>query len=227
MNVLTYYAVIMNVHKVQYVAVPSRNRTFFSLHISIALLHLEVLQHGTSIKGGAHTYVLGKLMNTYHIYTAHMSPTLNGSFALECFERGNAIKIRNGMMFNFYPGLPHMHNYMQYWILDLVKESLLAEKRFAGKPVLMNSKQVARNRRRWYMSPSFLLLCRYTTTRFSIANNKIEHHSIAYFNRITAFEAPEHRSSIKGRAHMCWVNSWILTTLTQHIWASLLTEVLR
>ena len=37
-----------------------------------------------------------------------MSPTLNGSTALQCFERGNAVEIRNGIMFDFYPGLPHM-----------------------------------------------------------------------------------------------------------------------
>ena len=37
-----------------------------------------------------------------------MSPILNGSFALERFERGNAIEIHNGMMFDFYPGLPQM-----------------------------------------------------------------------------------------------------------------------
>ena len=54
-------------------------------------------------------YTLGKLINTYHIYTAHMSPALNGSSALERFEHSNAIKIRNGIMFNFYPGLPHIH----------------------------------------------------------------------------------------------------------------------
>ena len=41
-------------------------------------------------------------MTTYHIYTAHMSPTLE-SFALEHFERSNAIKIHNGIMFDFYP----------------------------------------------------------------------------------------------------------------------------
>ena len=46
-------------------------------------------------------------MNTYHDNTARMSPTLNGSYALERFERGNAIKIRNGMMFDFYLGLKH------------------------------------------------------------------------------------------------------------------------
>ena len=37
-----------------------------------------------------------------------MSPALNGSSALERFERSNAIKIHNGIMFDFYPGLPHV-----------------------------------------------------------------------------------------------------------------------
>ena len=47
-------------------------------------------------------------MNNYHIYTACMSPTLNGSSVLERFEHSNAIKMHNGIMFDFYPGLPHM-----------------------------------------------------------------------------------------------------------------------
>ena len=50
--------------------------------------------------------MLGKLMNTYHVYAAHMSPTLNASSALERFKRSNAIEIHNGIMFGFYPGLP-------------------------------------------------------------------------------------------------------------------------
>ena len=37
-----------------------------------------------------------------------MSPARNGSTALQRFERGNAIAIRNGIMFDFYPGLPHI-----------------------------------------------------------------------------------------------------------------------
>ena len=37
-----------------------------------------------------------------------MSPACNGSPALQRFERCNALEIRNGM-FDFYPGLPHMH----------------------------------------------------------------------------------------------------------------------
>ena len=37
-----------------------------------------------------------------------MSPALDGSSALQRFERSNAIEIRNGIMFDFYPGLPHV-----------------------------------------------------------------------------------------------------------------------
>ena len=37
-----------------------------------------------------------------------MSPALNGSSALQRFERSDAIKIRNRIMFDFYPGLSHM-----------------------------------------------------------------------------------------------------------------------
>ena len=36
-----------------------------------------------------------------------MSPALNGSSGLERFECSNAIEIRNRIMFDFYPGLPH------------------------------------------------------------------------------------------------------------------------
>ena len=53
--------------------------------------------------------MLGKLMNTYHVYTVRMSSALNGSSVLERFERGNGIEIRNGIMFDFYPGLPHIY----------------------------------------------------------------------------------------------------------------------
>ena len=37
-----------------------------------------------------------------------MSPACNGSTALLRFERGNALEIRNRIMFDFYPGLPHI-----------------------------------------------------------------------------------------------------------------------
>ena len=47
-------------------------------------------------------------MNTYYVYTVCMSHALSRSSALEHFERSNALEIRNGKMFDFYPGLPHM-----------------------------------------------------------------------------------------------------------------------
>jgi len=41
-------------------------------------------------------------------YTVHVSPACNGSTALQCFEHGNALEIRNGIMFDLYPGLPQI-----------------------------------------------------------------------------------------------------------------------
>ena len=40
-----------------------------------------------------------------------MSPALNGSSAIRRFEGSNAIKICNGMTFNFYTGLAHILNF--------------------------------------------------------------------------------------------------------------------
>ena len=37
-----------------------------------------------------------------------MSPALNESTALQRFERGNAVEICNGILFDFYPGLAHI-----------------------------------------------------------------------------------------------------------------------
>ena len=41
-----------------------------------------------------------------------MSPALKGSSAIRRFECGDAIKIRNGIAFDFYTGLAHIHTYM-------------------------------------------------------------------------------------------------------------------
>ena len=43
-----------------------------------------------------------------HIYVARMSPTLHRSSAIRCFERGDAIEIHDGIIFNFYTGLSHI-----------------------------------------------------------------------------------------------------------------------
>ena len=61
----------------------------------------------------------GKLVNTYHVHTASMSPTLNKSSVLERIECGNAIEKSNGIMFDFYPALPH--NYAQWANVDSLR----------------------------------------------------------------------------------------------------------
>ena len=38
-----------------------------------------------------------------------MSPALNGSSAIRRFEGSDAIEIRDGITFDFYMGLPHIH----------------------------------------------------------------------------------------------------------------------
>ena len=54
-----------------------------------------------------------------------MSPALNGSSALQRFERSNVIEIRNGIMLDFYPELPHIQKVpckvTQWWRLYLQK----------------------------------------------------------------------------------------------------------
>ena len=41
-------------------------------------------------------------------YTVCLRPTLNGSSEIMHFQCGDAIEIRDGIMFVFYPGLPHV-----------------------------------------------------------------------------------------------------------------------
>ena len=53
--------------------------------------------------------MLCTLIRQWCSFTAHMSPTLNGSSALQHFKRGKAVEICNGIMFHFYPGLPHIY----------------------------------------------------------------------------------------------------------------------
>ena len=41
-----------------------------------------------------------------------MSPALNGSSAIRCFEGSDVIEIRDGITFDFYTGLPHVHGHI-------------------------------------------------------------------------------------------------------------------
>ena len=46
-----------------------------------------------------------------------MSPTLNGSSAIRHFKHSDVIEIRDGIIFDFYTGLPHIHiqNHSYYY----------------------------------------------------------------------------------------------------------------
>ena len=57
---------------------------------------------------GRGSYVLRRLIRHWCSFATHMSPALNGSSVLQCFEHGNTVEIHNGIMFDFYLGLPHM-----------------------------------------------------------------------------------------------------------------------
>ena len=48
-------------------------------------------------------------VNSCRIYTACLSPALNGSSEIRHFERSDAIEIHNGIiLFDFYTGLTHI-----------------------------------------------------------------------------------------------------------------------
>ena len=50
-------------------------------------------------------------MNEYlmSLCSTCMSPTLDGSFALQHFEHCIMVEMYNGIVLNYYPGLPHMY----------------------------------------------------------------------------------------------------------------------
>ena len=50
----------------------------------------------------------GEYVKYSRVYTVRISPGHNGSTVLQHLERSNAIAIRNGIMFDFYPALPHI-----------------------------------------------------------------------------------------------------------------------
>ena len=90
-----------------YVAVLGRNQTVFCCvfrshyHVGSALAQ--------NLHEGQGSYALCKRGKYPWVYPAHMNPALNGSSVLECFEHGNVMEICNGIMFDFYPGLPHIY----------------------------------------------------------------------------------------------------------------------
>ena len=72
---------------------PGQKSNIIPLCISLALLRSK--RSSVKLMGGAHTHWVN--MNTYHVYTACMSSTLNRRSTLECFECSNASEIHNGI----------------------------------------------------------------------------------------------------------------------------------
>ena len=56
---------------------------------------------------------------------------------------------------------------------------------------------------------------------------EIEGYSVAYFDCIAAFEAPYRWTSVKGEAHMRFVDLLDIHASTKRVWAPPLTEVQR
>ena len=101
-----------------YVAVLCRNRTLFR---HVFRLHRCLCSTvSLNFRYGQGSYALHRFIRYSYIYEARMSPTLNGSSAIRCFKHSDAIKIRDGITFDFYTGLPHVLLYLSMWrvILD-------------------------------------------------------------------------------------------------------------
>ena len=56
-----------------------------------------------------------------------MSPTLNKSSALQHFECSNVVEICNQIMFDFYPGLPHIHQVLYHVLYKTVIFSYISQ----------------------------------------------------------------------------------------------------
>ena len=61
---------------------------------------------------------------------------LNGCFVLQCFEGGNAVELCNGVMFDFYTGLPHMECLVSVELGEIPCSVSYNISRKSGGPVL-------------------------------------------------------------------------------------------
>ena len=94
-------------HNVLCVAVPCRNRRLFHHVFQSHCCLWGVLS--SNFCQGQGLYALCRFIRYSCNYVARMSPNLNGSLAVWRFKHSNALKIRDGITFNSYTGLPHVH----------------------------------------------------------------------------------------------------------------------
>ena len=114
-----------------YVTVPDRNRIL--VH-RVFRAHPQV-QQATALSFclGRSSYALRGRIRYSCIYIARMSPTLSGNLALQHVKLGDALEIRNGTIFDFYLGLPHIEK--GWWLpggCDSVVRALAAHARGPG-----------------------------------------------------------------------------------------------
>ena len=84
-------------------AVLCRNPTLF--HCILRLCYRVRNAVAQNFRCGWRSYMLHTLIRYWCTYVACMRLALNRSFALQHFERGNAVEIHSRIMFNFYvPG---------------------------------------------------------------------------------------------------------------------------
>ena len=113
-------------------AVPGRNRTLFRC----VFRSRYGIRSAVNFRYGWDSYVLSKLMNTWHIYTACMNPTLREVLR---YSASNVVAYRNtqrNIMFNFHPGLPHITSFaglLKRWKINQ-KGNLII---FVGKNLLI------------------------------------------------------------------------------------------
>ena len=94
------------IHNIGICGRPGWNLNIIPLCILTAVTVFEALQCRTSIRVGlicaTQTYQV-----SMHLHCSY-EPCPNRSSTLNCFERGNTVEIRIGIMFDLYLGLPHM-----------------------------------------------------------------------------------------------------------------------
>ena len=89
------------------VVVPGRNRTLFCCIFCLSYCAQSAIAQ--NYHEGLGSYVLRRLIRYLCFFTVCMSPALNRSFALYCFDGGSAVKLHNGLISNFYPGLSRVY----------------------------------------------------------------------------------------------------------------------
>ena len=57
---------------------------------------------------GRGSYAMHSCVNNCCIYTVRLGPAINGSSEIQRFECSDVIKVCNGIIFDFYTGLPHV-----------------------------------------------------------------------------------------------------------------------